>query len=171
VNQNYRALAGVMLLVPIAFVALNGILMLLSPPRYHSFCRWYMSWGGEMVSHPPSGFQLSTRIEGLLLFAFCVFLGSKAALLVTEPQPAVAPVAEVNLRGQNTPWAGAIAGAVTILVGIALLCSPERVARWLDRSGVPHTPDPSAHRLQIRLLGFLAIAAGSFFVYVALKTV
>lgn len=55
----------------VAFVAVNGVLMLVSPRRHAAFARWYTR--GTMLSLVKPGAE--TRLAGFVLVAMCTFIG------------------------------------------------------------------------------------------------
>src|SRR6266481_3206637 len=63
-------------LLALAFGALNGVLMCLSPRHHAAFVRWYSRLGAQ-VSGVDSGAQIELRLAGLGLVAVSIFLGWK----------------------------------------------------------------------------------------------
>jgi hypothetical protein len=64
----------VVALVALAFAAVNGVLMCVSPRHHAAFWRWYTRVGGQ-ASWAESGAQVQLRIAGLLIVAVSVFFG------------------------------------------------------------------------------------------------
>ena len=61
-------------LIALAFGAVNGTLMFLSPRHHAAFWRWYMRVE-DQVSEAESGAQIQLRIAGLFIVAVSVFFG------------------------------------------------------------------------------------------------
>ena len=64
----------VVALVTLAFAAVNGVLMCVSPRHHAAFWRWYTR-AGDQVSGIDSGAQVQLRIAGLVIVAVSIFFG------------------------------------------------------------------------------------------------
>jgi len=62
----------VVALVVLAFAAVNGILMCLSPRHHAAFWRWYTR-AGDQTSGVEPGAQVQLRIAGFLIVAVSIF--------------------------------------------------------------------------------------------------
>lgn len=63
----------------IAWGAVHGVLMCVSPRRFYRFLKWYMSFGGPMVQQVPPGFQIPLRITGFVIFLGSIFFAYQLA--------------------------------------------------------------------------------------------
>lgn len=61
-------------LLALAFAAVNGVLMCVSPRHYAAFRRWYTR-AGDQVSGIDSGAPVQLRIAGLVIVAVSIFFG------------------------------------------------------------------------------------------------
>lgn len=61
-------------LLALAFAAVNGVLMCVSPRHHAAFWRWYTR-AGDQVSGIDSGAQVQLRIAGLVIVAVSIFFG------------------------------------------------------------------------------------------------
>ena len=59
-------------LLALAFAAVNGVLMCVSPRHHAAFWRWYTR-AGDQVSGVESGAQMQLRIAGLIIVAVSIF--------------------------------------------------------------------------------------------------
>ncbi len=64
----------VVALVAVAFAAVNGVLMCVSPRHHAAFWRWYTR-AGDQVSGIDSGAQVQLRIAGFVIVAVGIFFG------------------------------------------------------------------------------------------------
>jgi hypothetical protein len=64
----------VVALVAVAFAAVNGVLMCVSPRHHAAFWRWYTR-AGDQVSGIDSGAQVQLRIAGFVIVAVSIFFG------------------------------------------------------------------------------------------------
>ncbi len=59
-------------LLALAFAAVNGVLMCVSPRHHAAFLRWHTR-AGDQVSGVESGAQMQLRIAGLIIVAVSIF--------------------------------------------------------------------------------------------------
>lgn len=60
--------------IVLAFVVINGVLMCVSPMRFHAFLRWYTSLRGNRVFEVKYGARVQLRLAGLIVVLISLIL-------------------------------------------------------------------------------------------------
>jgi hypothetical protein len=163
----------------LVFVAVNGVLMCVSPRHFATFWAWY-SRAGSQLSGDASGQEMSLarRIEfgagGLTLVAMSVFLGWKLAEKVLgRPEPFDAHNRSIPAVTVDSSWLSVLVGLIAIIAGAYSLIRTDsataRLTSCLARGGLQYSLPTGVLQRRVKTLGVVFILAGAFCVVVAVR--
>jgi hypothetical protein len=155
-------IVGVVLVL--AFGAIHGVLMLVSPRRHAAFVRWYTR--GAMLSGVKPG--TGTRIAGLIIVVEILFFAWGLAGKILNPENSRSTEKIQFVVTGDSSWPVILVGISVIVVGAYSNLRTSSVANWLESQGVIPA-DKGAFLRNIKIVGVFLILSAGFLVAVAIR--